>query len=241
MYQEINPSILTQNAIESIWIYKGPKDKIKFNVLPDACVDLIIDLNQNRGFVSGLMTQHQEQSLGANAHIIGIRLKAEHAAFLTGLPLGETNNQKIDFSQLDPSWDSTWMQKLYDFDAMSDKVYYLEKYIFKKAESFKHNLDNRILTLTNNIRKSKGKMSIIELAKSNLISTRHLERKFKKEMGVTLKAFSNIIRFTHAKSQISKSPHTSLLEIAYNAGYYDHAHMNKEINRIAGKNPSAFR
>ena len=91
------------------------------------------------------------------------------------------------------------------------------------------------------IRKFNGNIKLTELAKSNFISLRQLERRFKKYIGITLKEFSTIIRFNSTKHLIANNHKTSLLEIAFDMGYYDHAHLNTEFKRMAGENPSSFR
>ncbi len=40
---------------------------------------------------------------------------------------------------------------------------------------------------------------------------------------------------------ISTNKNQSLLQIAFDGGYYDHAHMTHNFKQIAGANPSTFR
>jgi len=59
MYQEIKPSKGIDNVIDSFWAFSNNKSSENFKVLPDTCVDFIFDLNQNKGFLSGIMTNYQ--------------------------------------------------------------------------------------------------------------------------------------------------------------------------------------
>ncbi|TWV97499.1 helix-turn-helix domain-containing protein [Chitinophaga pinensis] len=64
------------------------------------------------------------------------------------------------------------------------------------------------------------------------ITTRQLERNFQRHIGVSPKEFTNIVRFRCALSQIKHNKQEgSLLSIALDCGYYDHAHLTNEIKR----------
>ena len=53
------------------------------------------------------------------------------------------------------------------------------------------------------------------------------------------KKYSNIIRFQNALNIIkNSSENRSLLDIAFECGYYDHSHLNNEIKHNTGFPPS---
>jgi len=241
MYREINPSIKIDPTVESFWHYKGNGEQTAFKILPDSCVDLIFDLHQKKGFISGLMTEYQNLKLEANPNLIGIRFRAEIFSFLFQLPLKEIKNQKLDLSILNSEWAPMILAKLNHSESLADSLNYLENFIHLQLNNPQYQADETVLNVTNSIRSLKGNVNIQKLAKSNLISLRQLERRFKKCIGTTIKEFSNIIRFIHAKKAIANNQQDSLLEIAFDSGYYDHAHMNANFKRMAGENPSRFR
>ncbi|MCK7560040.1 helix-turn-helix domain-containing protein [Chitinophaga sedimenti] len=68
---------------------------------------------------------------------------------------------------------------------------------------------------------------------------RQLERHFNTHIGITPKEYSNIIRFQHALSKIKMQAHkSSLLDIAFECGYYDHAHLTNDLRKNTGYAPS---
>ncbi|MCL4638401.1 MAG: helix-turn-helix domain-containing protein, partial [Olivibacter sp.] len=89
------------------------------------------------------------------------------------------------------------------------------------------------------IHSSNGTANIYDLAKRNFTTVRQLERNFKKLIGLSPKEYSNIIRFQHALSLIKDSKQNrSLLDIAFECGYYDHSHLSNDIKRNTGLSPS---
>ena len=241
MYQEIEPSQELKNVIDGFWTFCSDKPiDEKFKVLPDTCTDLIFDLNQSKGFVSGVMTRFQLCQLTKESDLIGIRFKTENFGSMTEIPLEEIKDLRIDLSDMFPNHTSK-LTPLYDLETVSSRKHFLENFI---STLFKENLsrqDRMVFSVAENIRVLKGNVDIGELARSNHISIRQLERRFKKHIGLTIKAFSDIIRFTRAKKAISELPDTSLLEIAFDAGFFDHSHMSNTFKRISGANPGSFR
>ncbi|WP_118975886.1 helix-turn-helix transcriptional regulator [Taibaiella koreensis] len=94
---------------------------------------------------------------------------------------------------------------------------------------------------------SGGQVSVEALAQEMHVSNRTLERIFKKNVGIPPKEFLRIVRFQEVLRrlrEIAGSPASasatkeSLLRIAFELGYYDHAHLTNEFKKYAGILPS---
>ncbi|WP_394751346.1 AraC family transcriptional regulator [Spongiimicrobium salis] len=241
MYQEIKPSREIGNTIDTFWTFSKNNSKERVKVLPDTCTDLIFDLKRNRAFLSGIMTQYQDRELMAESALIGVRFKIENFGALTKIPLHETKDLRLELSEVLPTQKRTSLNQLQDLGTITDKIAFLENFI---ATSYKENLqrqDQMVVSVAEKIRALKGIVHIGELAKSYPIGLRQLERRFKSYIGLTVKEFSNMVRFNNAKKSIANFSKSSLLEIAFDMGYFDHAHMTHEFLRISGENPSFFR
>lgn len=241
MYQEIKPSKGIDNVIDTFWAFSNNKSSENFKVLPDSCVDLIFDLKQNKGFLSGIMTNYQLRELATESDLFGVRFKTEKFGFLSKIPLDQTKNLRIELAEILPTKNLKVLDQLTDIEKLTDKIYFLESFV---ATSFKKNIksqDQIILTVAEKIRTMHGIVNIEDIAKLHHISLRQLERRFKSYIGVTVKEFSNIVRFNNAKKSIATFTKTSLLEIAFDMGFFDHSHMTYEFKRISGENPSFFR
>jgi len=241
MYQELKPSEGLNNLIDSFWVFSNEEASEEYKVLPDTCTDLIFDINQDHGFISGVMTSFQLVELVAESDLIGIRFKTENFGAISRIPLSETKNLRVNLSEIFSSKDLNKLRQLHDLESSDEKIKFLDNFI---STTFKENyerVDRLDLSVAENIRSCKGNLNIGDLAKSNHLSLRQLERRFKSYTGLTLKQFTTIVRFNNAKEAIASHTETSLLEIAFDFGFFDHAHMNHEFNRISGNNPSCFR
>ena len=241
MYQEIKPSEGIEDVIDSFWTFSKNKVIENFKILPDTCADLIFNLNQNNGFLSGVMTKYQLVELAKESDLIGVRFKIENFGFLSNISLDDTKNSRVEFSEMFPNKKLEILNHLTDIEGIKAKIDFLENFI---ETSFKQNFqrqDQLIVSVVQNIRELQGIVNVKDLAKSHHISLRQLERRFKNYIGLTVKEFSSIVRFDNAKKSIASFTKTSLSEIAFNTGFFDHSHMTNEFQRISGENPSHFR
>lgn len=241
MYSEISPSIELNSYVENFWVFSTNKFTEKFKVCPDACTDLIFDLNLSKVFLSAAMNTYQSIEVPAKSNLIGIRFKSENFGSILGIPLDEFKNQKVELSEILPRFDCRIVNELNNLESLDTKIQNLA--IFVKlfgALSFERR-DELIISVANRIRQLKGNFVVNDLVTYYHISLRQLQRRFKKYIGLTIKEFSNIVRLKNAEISIRINPEISLMEVAFNTGYYDHSHMNYEFNRIAGENPSNFR
>lgn len=93
---------------------------------------------------------------------------------------------------------------------------------------------------------SGGQVTVEELADEMCVSNRTLQRIFKKNVGIPPKDFLRIIRFQEVlkRLQILRSENElsaekeSLLQVAFELGYYDHGHLTNEFKKYSGILPS---
>ena len=69
---------------------------------------------------------------------------------------------------------------------------------------------------------------------------RHLERKFKMYTGFSPKEYRRIIQFKRTIDLLSGTEYDNLLSVAVQAGYYDVAHLSREVKKLSGSSPTSF-
>lgn len=241
MYSEISPSFALRKSVEAFWVLSNNKLKERFKICPDACTDLIFDLNLNKVFLSAAMSTYQQVEVPANSALIGIRFKSENFGSILETRLDELKNLKIELPESLQRFDFNIKNELKATEPIESNVNKLENFVTSILTQNLERRDELAISVANRIRELKGDFVIKDLANSYCISLRQLQRRFKKYIGLTIKEFSNIIRYKSTEISIRNNPEISLMEIAFEMGYYDHSHMNYEFNRIAGENPSNLR
>ena len=83
-----------------------------------------------------------------------------------------------------------------------------------------------------------GNVRIKELIKEFHISQDAFEKRFRKITGATPKQFSHIVKMNSAIRQYQTVP--SFLDMAFENGYYDQPHFNKDFKSFTGQTPTDF-
>lgn len=98
--------------------------------------------------------------------------------------------------------------------------------------------DNLILAALEKIHSTKGMIRIKDLAGAVCLSQDAFEKRFRKIIGLSPKQFAYVVRM---KSVIGSGlkDHT-LAETAFDAGYFDQPHFNKDFKLFTGQTPSDF-
>lgn len=151
---------------------------------------------------------------------------ATFANFYTYASQDDLTNETIEFEK----------SNSFDIDkALKNQFNYFDQFFSGRIKS----RNNQLQSVINYIHSENGQISVYELSKRNFTTVRQLERNFKKLIGLSPKEYSNIIRFQNALSIIKNSHRDrSLLDIAFECGYYDHSHLTNEFKRNTGLSPS---
>jgi transcriptional regulator GlxA family with amidase domain len=87
--------------------------------------------------------------------------------------------------------------------------------------------------------KSAGLISVDQLASEAGISSRQLERRFLREVGVGPKLLSRILRFQQVFRAVERFD-AAWASIALECGYYDQAHLIRDFHQFAHQTPSVL-
>lgn len=240
-YKEIKPCRDLEPYIHSFWELKGEEhDRQWERNFPDGCPGLVLNLGDScitdnglvsmdfgKTYVAGTMTSFKDSFIDNSTHLLGVCLKpAAFSVFYNYAPQHELINSTVEFDRPD----SFCIDKI--LKSPSD---YLNQFFTDRIR----NKNNELRSVIADIQSSKGQLSVYELAKKNHITVRQLERNFKIQIGITPKEYSNIIRFQNALTIIKNSDNQrSLLDIAFECGFYDHSHLANQIKRNTGLPPS---
>lgn len=118
----------------------------------------------------------------------------------------------------------------------TQRIALIERFLISKLYNRKS--DPLILTALESIRLAKGIIKIKDLADMLCISLDAFEKRFRRVVGVSPKQFSYIIRM---KSVIHNGlKKQALPEAAFEAGYFDQPHFNKDFKLFTGQTPTDF-
>ena len=241
-YQEFKPNINLLPFIDSYWTLKTDNPKpLNYLKMPNGLNDVLIVLGDNfktetgnpileneHTYLTGIKTHSVNITQQKNINLIGISFKAgafshfhkfDSLSFIKD-KIVELNNNFV------PNFDL-----LFNNDIKNTlDTFYLRKLVLQEDIHLK---------IANEIEVNKGQIRIREITKKYPITDRQLERVFKEKIGLSPKEFINLTRFQYALNEIkNRASKKSLLEIAFDCGYYDHSHLSNEIKKYSGITPS---
>lgn len=239
-YNIVKPYIALEPFIHFYWELKGNELEEKERVFPDGCAGIIMNLGDTcltdngltsmefgKTYLVGAMSSFKDSYIDTNTHLIGVCLKpASFANFYSYASQNELTNDTVEFEK----------SNSFNLDKLLNNPYHYFDHFFSERLKSKN---NPLQAVINDVHSTNGQISIYELSKRNFTTVRNLERNFKKLIGLSPKEYVNIIRFQHALRIIKNSNQDrSLLDIAFECGYYDHSHLANEIKRNTGLSPS---
>lgn len=242
-YNKVKPHKGLEAYIHFYWELKGNDCTTQQErVFPDGCAGIVMSLGDScltdngtkimefgKTYVVGAMTSFKDSFIKPNAHLIGVCLKpAAFANFYKYTSQKELTNDTVEFEK---------SNSFHIHKALDNPFNYFNHFFLERIQS--KNLP--LQSILNDIHTTNGKMSISELSKRNFTTVRQLQRNFKTFIGMSPKEYANIIRFQHALRFIKNSnQNRSLMDIAFECGYYDHSHLTNEIKRHTGLPPSSL-
>ncbi|MGY4538608.1 AraC-like DNA-binding protein [Mucilaginibacter sp. UYNi724] len=209
-------------------------------VFADGCTEIFINVGNSRPrintdtvlvpgniYLGGTMTVSNTVRSVPGSRFIGIRFKPFGVSAFYNIPLDELVDKIIEFPD----------KELYSLAEIDDGlINRLDHFFLGKLKLIKH---SPIIPITETIFLSKGMVSVDYIAKTYNLSIRTLERIFIKDIGIPPTELIKIIRFKHAANKLQQAESAiTLLKIAIDTGYYDHAHLSREVKKYSGITPS---
>ena len=189
-------------------------------------------------FLAGLHTTPSLVEGGDSWACIELRLTPLGARRLLGWPMHELANRTLELEELLPRAAELTA-------ALRQTRSWVER--FDLVESF---LMRRIADSAPpppalewswaRLRRSHGRASISALAEELGWSHRRLIARFRDQVGLPPKALARVFRFSRAVELLAASPGASLAAVAYDCGYFDQAHMNRDFRELAGTTPATL-
>ena len=240
-YNQYKPDPALSPYIDAFWEVTSDEPKsFTERIMPDCCIDIIINLGADvmaddsgfimkneRAYLIGTMTRYKDTVREPGTRLIGIRFKpAGFVHFFKYGSLQEFTDQTAEFEKTHtPPFD------LITHDFTRNLNHFFLKKLSPPRESILHILEQ--------VYERRGQINVVELAKNNFMIVRQLERIFIRHIGITPKAFINFVRYQFAIQKIQASyPVQSLVDLSFDCGYYDHAHLANEIKKYSGISPS---
>ncbi len=143
------------------------------------------------------------------------------------------------FTQWEKSSNEIFLNNFFKEPDYRKRILILEDYLLSLYKPFTEHLF--LSNIVNTLSDFKKELSIEDIAKQFSLSSRTLNRLFKKHLGITPTEFRKIVRFRHSlKNKLYNSKFNTLTKIAYESNFYDQSYFIKIYKNLTGQNPKTF-
>lgn len=243
-YRSFPPAVPLRPYIERYWLLttRQRAGEEAVTLLPEGGINLVLNLGESvrsRNFpdmfgsegplLVGIMLRSDEQLLRGESRLFGIQFRpGAFTHFYRYESMDYSANKVQEFNRK-------------EFPDLKKTIRYFVPYIdwfyLNRLSPPRYSL----MSVVADIEQRRGQAKIEALAKRHFTTERQLERQFKFQIGVSPKEFIGLTRFRFALERIQRDGHRrSLADIAWDCGYYDHAHLANDFKQYTGSSPSSF-
>lgn len=162
------------------------------------------------------------------------------AAALFKIPASELRNQIIGCEDCFGPDARFVPEQIAASPCITDKVQAAERFLLSQLKE-SGNSNALIMNAIEIIHAQNGLVPVNHVAALTGVSERQLQRKFEEQIGISPKRYAGITRMQHALRMLRKRPgNISLAGIACDAGFFDQAHLTREMKNLSGLTPGQY-
>lgn len=218
----------------------GEEGSCTIDLLPDGCMNILFKCNKEDPtvLISGLSMEKRALELESNTTYFGFKPYSINGIINTKNSIRELKDITIDIEDFFPKSQEI-TEKIVLSNNFSHRIDLFLNYTRENIidTDYTPDLTEYLAILICN---SMGKESIKYIVENTGYSDRYCRQKFRDAYGITLKDYSNIIRFQNSLKMLMGSDHETMVEIAYDNGYFDQAHFINDFRKFTGDTPSHF-
>ncbi|RZT16033.1 AraC-like DNA-binding protein [Mycobacterium sp. BK558] len=191
-----------------------------------------------RSFVAGLTDAPVLVGHAGSARCLQIDLTPLGARSILGLPLSELANQTVPFEAVLGRTGMTLVQRIGEAPCWRDRFALVDQLLLRRLGDAP-DVDRGVAWSLARITASGGRTSIGPLAAELGWSHRRLISRYRDAVGLPPKTVARIVRFERALERLRCGVELSV--VAVDCGYFDQAHLCREVRDLAGVTPAELR
>lgn len=255
-YQTYQPHPNLKSLVNFYWTLEVPADKNsqKQRIVPDGCIEMAFILGDDiKRYISedDFVLQPRAMILGqplepfyiepvGYVNTFSVSFYPYGFANFISEPIKNLVNKETSIHHLFDEVDARELeQKIIDAQDTRQRINIIEAFLFDKL-NHDTTMDAIVKSTIDILLSSKGSAPINEIVKKDSSKRRQLERKFRKQIGLSPKQLGKIIRLQSALKMLLSEKKESLATIAYESEYYDQAHFIRDFREFTGASPKDF-
>ena len=245
-YREAAPSKDVSQIVFSFWEFttvSADFGSIQHEIFPDGCISLIYHRNEKFDLRELMFTGLNLESVTAPVFPTdiywGMRISPAACANILQTDAANLTIIKLAGAETFPHLTDELLEKLNSCKNFDEAVAVFETH-FKELNFGQNFYDEKVGQALKIIEETKGEIKIAELAEKVKLSTRQLERRFKKVSGLSPKQFARTRRIRATAVDLVENNDTNWANRAAEMGFADQSHLTHEFVAVTKRSPNSF-
>jgi AraC-like DNA-binding protein len=189
-------------------------------------------------FVAGLGERSSYVAAAGAASCLQVNLMPLGAHMLFGLPMHELANEVVPLEAALPSSLGRLPDQVEDAAGWEERFALLDTILVSRLADAREP-SREIAWAWRVLEETRGRAPIGWICDHLGRSRRHLAARFREQVGLPPKTVARIMRFDRAVGLLRR-PDAQLAAVAFECGYYDQAHLNRDFRDFADTSPGDF-
>ncbi|MBS1795251.1 MAG: helix-turn-helix transcriptional regulator [Acidobacteria bacterium] len=231
------------------------QDGFSERILPDGHSEIIFHLGERisraegggpftvepRALFIGQNTAHYDIAAQGRVRMFGVKFQPHAASFLLREKASRFNDTAVGLGEiLGDSVNHLW-ERIVEAGDLASRISIFERFSANRLAGEKTLPFAALDCAVRRIVESGGNGRVEQLAGKLGISSRHLEKLFRRHVGISPKSFAGIVRFQNGLRLLQSGRNDSLTEVACAADYYDQSHFIHSVKNYSGMTPSRLK
>jgi AraC-like DNA-binding protein len=194
---------------------------------------------RHTSFVAALHDRYALVEHGGFQEGVEVRLTPLGAHALFGLPMHELTNRVIELDDLLGREAEELVGRMWERAGWEERFEFLDSAIAARAARAREHSPG-VAWAWQRLRATHGRARVRALADELGWSHRRLIARFREQVGMPPKTVGRILRFDRVARLLLDGESPRLAEVAFDCGYYDQAHLNRDFRDFAGTTPGDY-
>jgi AraC-like DNA-binding protein len=249
LYRELALPPPLDRWVECVWSVQAPAAPAAGfdTIVPDGCPELILQLGDRYECTDGRRTELQPAAflMGAlsgplrvrprgGTHTVGIRFRPGGLSSFLRLPLHELTDRALPVADAFGAAGRELCERVASARGAGDLVHAAGRFLLPRLAPRPGGR-----ALAGALVRSRGRTSVDALAAGAGVSTRHLERVFRDEVGLSPKRLARVVRVQEVLRRAGAAP-GRWVDVALDCGYADQAHLVRDFRELTGESPARW-
>lgn len=192
----------------------------------------------HNSFVAGLGERSSYVAASGPASCVQVNLTPLGAFMFFGVSMDELTNRVVGLDDVLPRHQRGLTERLEHAESWNARFDLLDALLVRRFAGARPPSAD-VTWAWNALERTHGRAPVGWICDRLGRSRRHLATRFREQVGLPPKTVARILRFDRAVSLLARKD-ARLADVAFECGYYDQAHLNRDFREFAGTSPAAF-